>query len=175
MTRCGNGLAALALALGLISSSCSTAPPAPPPAGAGTTATAPGGILSGREPASSLTADQQILHVLNRLGYGPRPGDLDLVTRMGLAAYVERQLDPRSIPDTAAEHAVASYRTLAMTTPALVREYPRPTAEAKRKRAHGEMSAREMMESFPPGRRPTQVLAEVQAAKVARAVLSARQ
>ena len=30
-------------------------------------------------PASALQDDQQILHVLNRLGYGPRPGDLERV------------------------------------------------------------------------------------------------
>jgi hypothetical protein len=38
-------------------------------------------------PPSSLTEEQQILHVLNRLGYGPRPGDVERVRRMRLAAY----------------------------------------------------------------------------------------
>jgi hypothetical protein len=35
--------------------------------------------------ASPLSEDQRILHALNRLGYGPRPGDVDRVRRMGLA------------------------------------------------------------------------------------------
>jgi len=38
--------------------------------------------------------DLQIAHVLNRLGFGPRPGDIDRVRALGLATYVEQQLDP---------------------------------------------------------------------------------
>jgi hypothetical protein len=62
-----------------------------------------------------------------------------------------------------------------MSTADLVREYPRLTGEVRRKRADGEMSSREMMEAFPPDRRPSQILSEMQAAKVTRAMLSERQ
>ena len=43
-----------------------------------------------------LTADQAILHALNRLGFGPRPGDLERVRQMGLDPYIEQQLNPSS-------------------------------------------------------------------------------
>src|SRR5262245_24227318 len=164
------GLSALALALGLLSSSCSTAPPAASlvrPTSDSTSRTA--------GPSSSLTADQRILHVLNRLGYGPRPGDLERVRRMGLEHYVAQQLNPQQVADLATDQALASYRTLAMSTANLVREYRQLTAEARRKRADGEMSSQEMMEAFPPDRRPGRVLSEMQAAKVTRAMLSERQ
>ncbi|GAB3430570.1 DUF1800 domain-containing protein [Massilia solisilvae] len=48
--------------------------------------------------AAALTPDQQALHVLNRLGYGPRPGDVERVTQMGVQRYIDAQLHPESIP-----------------------------------------------------------------------------
>ena len=37
----------------------------------------------------SAVDDRAIAHVLNRLGFGPRPGDLERVRAMGLEDYVE--------------------------------------------------------------------------------------
>jgi uncharacterized protein (DUF1800 family) len=48
--------------------------------------------------AASLNPDQQAVHVLNRLGYGPRPGDVERVRQMGVQRYIDSQLDPASIP-----------------------------------------------------------------------------
>ncbi len=51
-------------------------------------------------PAQSATppTDQQALHVLNRLSYGPRPGDVERVKQMGIEQYIESQLNPETIP-----------------------------------------------------------------------------
>ena len=38
------------------------------------------------------------VHVLNRLGFGPRPGDIDRVAGMGVRAYIDQQLDPAALP-----------------------------------------------------------------------------
>jgi uncharacterized protein (DUF1800 family) len=46
-----------------------------------------------------LAGEKQPLHVLNRLAYGPRPGDVDDVRRMGVDAWIRRQLDPARIPE----------------------------------------------------------------------------
>src|SRR5947207_10744477 len=48
-----------------------------------------------------LTEEQKILHVLNRLGFGPRPGDVERVKAMGLKSYIEKQLNPEKIADEA--------------------------------------------------------------------------
>jgi uncharacterized protein (DUF1800 family) len=48
--------------------------------------------------ASSLTSEQQAVHVLNRLGYGPRPGDIERVAQMGVQRYIDSQLHPETIP-----------------------------------------------------------------------------
>ncbi|HJU99726.1 MAG TPA: DUF1800 domain-containing protein [Burkholderiaceae bacterium] len=45
---------------------------------------------------------QAALHVLNRLAYGPRPGDIERVTQMGVQRYIDSQLHPESIPMPAA-------------------------------------------------------------------------
>jgi hypothetical protein len=45
-------------------------------------------------PSTDLSEDEAIVHALNRLGYGPRPGDLQRVKEMGLAKWCDRQLRP---------------------------------------------------------------------------------
>jgi len=50
---------------------------------------------------SALTPHDSALHALNRLAYGPRPGDADRVAAAGVARWIERQLDPDGIDDSA--------------------------------------------------------------------------
>ena len=47
---------------------------------------------------SNLSGEERALHVLNRLGYGPRPGDVNTVLQMGVERYIDAQLHPESIP-----------------------------------------------------------------------------
>ncbi|HYV00212.1 MAG TPA: DUF1800 family protein, partial [Pyrinomonadaceae bacterium] len=42
----------------------------------------------------TLKEEQRILHVLNRLGFGARPGDVARVKAIGLDNYINQQLDP---------------------------------------------------------------------------------
>jgi uncharacterized protein (DUF1800 family) len=49
-----------------------------------------------------LTGDREILHALNRLGFGPRPGDLEAVKKMGLSKWIDLQLHPDRIPENPA-------------------------------------------------------------------------
>src|SRR6266852_4047590 len=52
-------------------------------------------------PITELSPDEAILHALSRLAYGPRPGDMVRVRQMGLAKWIEQQLNPNSIDDKA--------------------------------------------------------------------------
>jgi hypothetical protein len=52
-------------------------------------------------PLSSLVAAEPVVRLLNRGGYGPRPGDTVKAVEMGLAAYLEQQLHPEAIEDKA--------------------------------------------------------------------------
>src|SRR6185312_436627 len=58
-----------------------------------------------------LTTNEQVQHVLSRLTFGTRPGDADAVRRIGVSAWIERQLEPASIPDTLAERFLARMET----------------------------------------------------------------
>jgi uncharacterized protein (DUF1800 family) len=55
-----------------------------------------------------LTQEQRIVHALNRLGFGPRPGDVERVQQMGLGAYIARQLSPEKVDDTRLEAKLAA-------------------------------------------------------------------
>jgi uncharacterized protein (DUF1800 family) len=62
--------------------------------------------------AQTATSDAQILHVLERLGFGPRPGDVDRVRAIGLEQYIAMQLEPAQIEDRAVEQRLARFETL---------------------------------------------------------------
>jgi uncharacterized protein (DUF1800 family) len=46
--------------------------------------------------------DPKILHALNRLSYGIRPGDIDRVRSIGVDKYIQQQLNPENISETTA-------------------------------------------------------------------------
>ncbi len=82
-------------------------------------------------PITELSEDEAILHALNRLAYGPRPGDIERVRQMGLQKWIEQQLDPKSVDDRAAETRLEQYPTLRMSSARLLEEYPPPKQAAK--------------------------------------------
>src|ERR1700683_4031043 len=57
----------------------------------------------------------EIVHVLNRITFGPRPGDVEMVEKMGLHSYIEQQLHPEMIDDSMVESEVAQFELLQMT------------------------------------------------------------
>jgi uncharacterized protein (DUF1800 family) len=54
-----------------------------------------------RIPPPESRDEATITHVLNRVTFGPRPGDVDKVRAIGLAAWIEQQLHPERITDGA--------------------------------------------------------------------------
>ena len=83
-------------------------------------------------PSTDLSEDEAIVHALNRLGYGPRPGDLQRVKEMGLARWIDRQLRPESLNDSPLEARLSRFSTLNMSSEALLEKFPRPAVAAKR-------------------------------------------
>jgi uncharacterized protein (DUF1800 family) len=77
-------------------------------------------------PITELNADEAVLHALNRLAYGPRPGDVERVKQIGLAKWIDQQLNPNSIDDRALQARLENYPTLAMSATKLIGEYPQP-------------------------------------------------
>ncbi len=83
-------------------------------------------------PITELSPDEAIQHALNRLAYGPRPGDVERIKQMGLAKWIDQQLNPNGIDDKAVEARLENYQTLRMSSAKLLEEYPRPKQEAKK-------------------------------------------
>jgi uncharacterized protein (DUF1800 family) len=92
----------------------------------GTLAFVPAAGAQQQQKAQRLTEEQRILHVLNRLGFGARPGDVERVKAMGLNSYIEQQLHPEKINDEVAEAKVKNLNALQLSTPELYAKYPQP-------------------------------------------------
>ena len=84
--------------------------------------------------AAANDTDRTIVHVLNRLGYGPRPGDVERVRSIGLARYIDQQLDPGNLKDPELAARLDRLTTLRMSTPALFEEYFLPALEQRMQR-----------------------------------------
>ncbi len=89
----------------------------------------------------SLTEEQRIVHVLNRLGFGARPGDVERVKALGLENYINQQLNPEKIADTVAENKVRDLTVLNMTTAELYEKYPQPGQLLRQLQARGILPA----------------------------------
>ncbi|MFZ0805687.1 MAG: DUF1800 family protein, partial [Candidatus Sulfotelmatobacter sp.] len=63
-------------------------------------------------------------HALNRLAFGPRPGDVQKVMAMGVDQWIDAQLHPEKISDSAIDERLARFRTLRMSSRELVEEFP---------------------------------------------------
>jgi uncharacterized protein (DUF1800 family) len=140
-------------------------------------------------PPKTTQSDAEIVHVLNRLTFGPRPGDVEAVRRQGLQKWIAEQLHPERIGNAALDQRLASLRTVALPTDELMDRYDVPMElkrEMKKKQAEmaGEPTEqdkrklrRELREKYGKDMdgTPRLVLEELQEAKVLRAVYSERQ
>jgi uncharacterized protein (DUF1800 family) len=93
-----------------------------------------------------LTERQQIIHALNRLGYGPRPGDLERVEKMGLQRYLQEQLHPETIDDSELQADLAKFDTLTMGETQLFKTL-RDEEEAQKQRRREQAEAEKKSES----------------------------
>ncbi|MEK7832414.1 MAG: DUF1800 family protein [Acidobacteriota bacterium] len=77
-----------------------------------------------------LTEDQKILHLLSRAGFGPRPGDIERVKKIGIERYLDEQLHPEDVADDFLTRPLQSLNTLQATLPELFQNFlpppPRP-------------------------------------------------
>jgi uncharacterized protein (DUF1800 family) len=73
-----------------------------------------------------IQGQQRVLHALNRLTFGPRPGDVTKVEAMGLDAWFERQLNPAAIDDSALDARLAQFPAMQLSPAELARRYPEP-------------------------------------------------
>jgi len=164
----------LVVLLGCATGSSSTGTPA----GGATPVSPPSGAL--HLPPVHWSAEEQAVHVLDRLAYGPSPEDLRRVEEMGPAAWISSQLRPGEIDDSVVERRLADFASLGMSTRELIASYPRAkkVAEAKGVVLEGksaEALRAELAGVVHPFQLPRQVGAELVAARLIRASASRRQ
>jgi uncharacterized protein (DUF1800 family) len=80
---------------------------------------------------TQMDQQKQAVHALNRLTFGPRPGDVDRVMAVGVDKWIDQQLHPDKIDDSALDARLSSFRTLRMDTREIVENFPpEPTIKA---------------------------------------------
>jgi uncharacterized protein (DUF1800 family) len=147
-------------------------------------------------PAPVPFTDEAITHALNRLTFGPRAGDVARVKAMGLQNWIDLQLSPSRIDDAALTARLARLETLALDSQTIQREYSGPAMVERRERQRTNPDTEPGQVMRPPSRttgqsqedtaaprmRPSevqlkdrQVIADIEEAKLLRAVYSERQ
>ena len=139
---------------------------------------------------SAANVDQAALvHLLSRTSFGATPQSLDEVRRVGVNAYLDRQLHPERIDDSALERRLAAFETLRLSSREIADNYYQPAIQLRKARqavatagqtgAGGQVGAvaagprsDEEKEAF---RKERLVLSELAAQKLLRAVYSDRQ
>lgn len=76
------------------------------------------------KPAESVAGNQQVVQILDRLTFGPSPGDMALVKSQGIENYIKSQLHPETITESPKVSQGLNQLTALNRTPAeIFREY----------------------------------------------------
>lgn len=148
----------------------------------------------GSLPITQLTEDEAILHALNRLAYGPRPGDVERIRQMGLEKWINQQLNFNSGDDPELDAKLGEFKTLRMSSEQLLEKYPAPNEVAKQQGMTPEEYRQQMQDRMQQQRQelrqqgmdpaqiqfdtmpgPQRIQAELDLATIDRAIYSNRQ
>ena len=129
--------------------------------------------------ATAPNDDRAIVHVLNRIAFGPRAGDVRRLRDLGLQRYIDEQLRPDRIADAAMDVRLAGLTTIRMTGEQIRTEFEQPQIAARRARQLAASSSGS--DPQPPALSPeqqarnNQVMRELAEQKLLRAIYSDRQ
>jgi len=126
--------------------------------------------VAGSSAASKPADDRTIAHVLNRVAFGARPGDIERVRAMGLDRYLDQQLHPDHVADPGMDGRLASLTTVRMSSKEIAEKIEQPQIEARKEKKAGEQA-----QPTPADQRANSVLLELSQQKVLRALYSERQ
>src|SRR5882672_2647778 len=126
--------------------------------------------------AQALSPRDSALHALNRLAYGPRPGDVDSVARTGVMRWVEQQLDFERVPDDRLAGRERAFKLLTYDREDLAHRYGEAVRERRRmQREMAESGDTTRSRGAGPMREFRELGGELQQLAVVRAALSERQ
>ena len=85
---------------------------------------AAGSYAKKQKPANAADEQKRALHAIDRLTFGPRPGDVQAVAAMGVDKWIDLELHPERIDNAAMQARLANYLTLTMPTREMVMAFP---------------------------------------------------
>lgn len=154
-------------------------------------------------PAStkSLSAEQKTTHLLDRITFGARPGDVERMMKTGWEKYLDDQLHPDRISDVALDQKLKNIESIHLSNAELANYYPppqviqqalkskgmevpdfanganTPTGQTQQEQTANQAKRREIQKMLKEMgyKQPQQVALELQQSKILRAVYSERQ
>ena len=140
------------------------------------------GPLSARTPPNS---DEAIVHVLNRVAFGPTQADVQHVRAVGIARYLDEQLHPERLSDSGMEAHLAGLQTLHLSSREIAEQFEIPQLQARRAKkqaaakdgntAPTDPNVQNVQPTPEEQRRANQVVIELSEQKLLRAAYSERQ
>ncbi len=127
-----------------------------------------------------------VKQILERATFGSKPGKVDQVLQEGINQWLDKQLAPQSIDDSALQQRLSTLTIPAMTTAAILDRYPRMNLLTKiqeRRINSGQIASIDETQSIenqeknnrkPLNQRPADILSELAADRILRATYSQR-
>lgn len=151
--------------------------------------------------SKNLSAEQKAIHLLDRITFGARPGDIERVMKTGWEKFLDEQLHPERIADTAIEQKLKGIESIHLSNAELANYYPppqviqqalkskgleapgfanganTPTGQTEQEQKSNQAKRREIQKMLKEMgyKQPQQVALELQQAKILRAAYSERQ
>jgi uncharacterized protein (DUF1800 family) len=83
---------------------------------------------------SKLTEQQRVIHLLDRITFGARPGEVERINQIGWQKYLEEQMQPEKISDVIVTQKLGSLATLKMSDEQIAKTYDPPQEVIKQLR-----------------------------------------
>jgi uncharacterized protein (DUF1800 family) len=115
-----------------------------------------------------------VKHVVDRLSFGARAGDIEHVKAVGIDRYIDEQLHPERLPDAGLEARLAEFTTLHLTSREIAEKFELPQQQARRAAA-AKGNATDVKPDMAEQQRANTPFLELQQQKILRAVYSTRQ
>src|SRR5471032_2395608 len=121
------------------------------------------------------TDDAAIDHVVSRLTFGARPGDVEHVRSIGVERYIDEQLHPERLADAGVDARLADLTTLRMSSRQIAEEFEEPLLKARQAKKNEKNGDEAPAVDPEQQKRAASVVLELQEQKLVRAIYSSRQ
>src|SRR5262245_14560755 len=85
-----------------------------------------GPTASKSDAAKTLTEEQKVAHLLDRVTFGARPGDVERVMKLGWEKYLDEQMRPDRISDEVIDQKLKNIESIHLSNSELAKNYPPP-------------------------------------------------